>query len=385
MSSFRRKQLTARILVAKIKEIVLMQTRALLSHLFFLFLTSLFLAFFSQSVFSQNCNHWRIHDMNRPKPPVIDPGTASTQEKPGRPPSDAIVLFDGTDLSQWRGVDGGPAKWRVVNGYMETVRGAGYIHTVQNFGNCQLHIEWSAPLPARGKGQARGNSGVFLMGKYEVQVLDSYENETYADGQAAAIYGQYPPMVNASRPPGQWQTYDIIFHRPYFDKNGKLTRPARMTVFHNGILVQDNAVLLGPTLWLNRLPYQVHPPKLPLSLQDHGNPVRYRNIWIRELPDEDEPCGLPEKEISVSEKLLSQYVGEYQVRPGFILKVFREGEFLKMHLVAQQVVALYATSDTEFFSRVLDIRVVFRTNANGEVEGLDLYQGGNIMKAKKIK
>jgi hypothetical protein len=227
---------------------------------------------------------WKVHDKDRPQPSIIDPGTASIQDHPGRSPSDAIVLFDGKDLSQWRSQNGGPMKWRVVDGSMEIGQNAGDILTKQEFGDCQLHLEWATPDPASGEDQSRGNSGVYLMGLYELQVLDSYQNKTYPDGQAAAIYGQYPPLVNASRPPGQWQTYDIIFHGPRFDAKGKAVRPARMTVLHNGVLALDNVELTGPTAYMKRPPYQTHPEKLPLLLQDHGQPVRFRNIWIRELP-----------------------------------------------------------------------------------------------------
>jgi hypothetical protein len=228
---------------------------------------------------------WKIHDPNRPLPPVIDPGTASTQETPGRAPSDAVVLFDGKDLSRWADKDGKPAKWKVENGYAEVVAQSGYIYTRDSFGDCQLHVEFAEPSPGVGESQERGNSGVFLMGQYETQVLDSYQNKTYADGQAAAEYGQYPPLVNAARPPAQWQTYDIIFHRPHF-KDGKVTQPARVTVLHNGVLVQNNVELTGPTAHGERPPYKPGPDKLPLALQDHGDPVRYRNIWIRELHEE---------------------------------------------------------------------------------------------------
>ena len=226
---------------------------------------------------------WKIHDPNRPLPAVIDPGTSNTQDSPGRPPSDAVVLFDGKDLSKWAHKDGSPAKWKVENGIFEVVPKTGYIYTREAFGDCQLHVEFSEPSPAKGESQDRGNSGVFLQGLYETQVLDSYQSKTYADGQAAAIYGQYPPLVNASRPPGQWQSYDIVFHGPRFDKDGKLLRPARVTALHNGVLVQDNVELTGPTAHGERPPYKAHAEKLPLGLQDHGNPVRYRNVWIREL------------------------------------------------------------------------------------------------------
>jgi hypothetical protein len=228
---------------------------------------------------------WKPNDPDRPVPPVIEPGTASTQDAPGHPPSDAVVLFDGRDLSQWLGEDGQPAKWKVGDGYFEVVPKSGFIHTRQPVGDCQLHVEFAEPVPPVGEDQGRGNSGVFLMGLYEIQVLDSYHSKTYADGQASAVYAQFPPQVNASRPPGIWQTYDIIFHAPRFDKDGKLLRPARVTVLHNGVLVQDNVELSGPTGHHVRPPYTPTPEKLPLALQDHGNPVRFRNIWIRELAE----------------------------------------------------------------------------------------------------
>jgi hypothetical protein len=226
-----------------------------------------------------------IHDRERPLPAVVDSGTSSSQTTPGRPPSDATVLFDGRDLSKWQMRDGSPAKWKLGEGYFEVVPKTGQLRTRQAFGDCQLHVEFAEPDPPRGVDQDRGNSGVFLHDLYEVQVLDSYQSKTYADGQAAAIYGQFPPLVNATRPPGQWQSYDIVFHGPRFDAMGKLTRPARMTVLHNGVLVQDDVELSGPTAHQRRPPYVAGPEKLPLSLQDHDHRVRYRNIWIRELPD----------------------------------------------------------------------------------------------------
>jgi hypothetical protein len=222
-------------------------------------------------------HRWAVHDKSRPLPPVIVPG-----ELPSQPPSDAIVLFDGYDLSQWVSTKGdGPAQWKVENGYMEVVKKSGSLRTKRSFGDCQLHIEWATPTQTGGSSQKRGNSGIYLMGKYEVQVLDSYNNVTYADGQAAAVYGQNPPMVNACRPPGQWQTYDIIFRKPDF----KSLKPATITVLHNGVLVQDHWVIKGTTAHKARAKYTPHEDKLPIALQNHGDPVRYRNIWIRELPE----------------------------------------------------------------------------------------------------
>ena len=223
---------------------------------------------------------WEIHDRTRPLPVVVTPGT---EQSAGGAPSDAVVLFGGKDLSAWEAVKGGEAKWKVENGYFEVVPKTGAIRTRQGFGDCQLHVEWMSPDPPNGKDQDRGNSGVFFMSIYEVQVLDSYRSVTYADGQASAIYGQYPPLVNASRPPGEWQTYDIVFRAPRFEGDGKLLRPAHVTVFHNGVLVQDNTEIMGPTTHRSRPPYEAHGSKLPIQLQDHSHPVRFRNIWIREL------------------------------------------------------------------------------------------------------
>ena len=230
---------------------------------------------------------WRVHDINRPRPGVVTPGTASTQDDPGRPPSDAIVLFNGKDLSNWqaagRGEDQGKSvapEWKVANGYIETVPKTGSIFTKEKLGDMQLHIEWATPQNIRAASQGRGNSGVLIMGIYEIQVLDSYDNVSYADGQAAAIYGQYPPLVNASRKPGEWQSYDIIFEAPRF-KAGQLVKPAFATVFHNGVLVHHRQELMGPMRHKLVTKYEPHEAEGPLMLQSHGNPVRYRNIWAR--------------------------------------------------------------------------------------------------------
>jgi hypothetical protein len=200
---------------------------------------------------------------------------------PGPPPADAIVLFDGNDLSQWQSQSGGSPPWEVKDGVV-TVHGNGDIVTKQPFGDCQLHIEWATPAEVRGDGQGRGNSGVIFQGRYELQVLDSYQNKTYFNGQAGAVYSQYAPLVNVCRKPGEWQNYDVIFHAPRFDESGNLTKPGTMTVLQNGVLVQDHVEIKGPTAQ-NPTKYKAHPLKVPLDLQNHGNPVRYRNIWIREL------------------------------------------------------------------------------------------------------
>ena len=231
----------------------------------------------------------KVHETDTTKqalPPVVTPG-----EEAADAPSDAIVLFDGTAKSfeaNWTDTKGGPSKWKVVDGAMESVRRAGYVQSKEKFGSCQLHIEWASPSKVQGQGQGRGNSGVFLMGTYEIQVLDSYDNQTYADGSAGALYGRSKPLVNASRKPGEWQSYDIIFHQPKFDKEGKVVKRATFTVLHNGVLIQDHTILSGGTGWAGphaATDYKAHPDKMPLKMQDHGNPVRFRNIWIRELKD----------------------------------------------------------------------------------------------------
>jgi hypothetical protein len=232
---------------------------------------------------------WHVHDGDRPQPPVITPGTCSTQEVPGRAPSDAVVLFDGQDLSHWHDGKGGPANWTIEAGALVIKPGTGAITSRDEFGDCQLHLEFAAPVPPRGRDQGRGNSGVMFFGRYELQVLDSFQNRTYPDGQAAAIYGQYPPLVNASRAPGQWQTYDIIFTGPRFKANGSLESPAYVTMLYNGVLVHNHTPLMGPMVYRALARYAPHGPKGPILLQDHGDPVRFRNIWVRMIKDYDQP------------------------------------------------------------------------------------------------
>lgn len=216
-----------------------------------------------------------MHDKERPYPPVVTPGSCSHDTQVGKAPSDAIILFDGKDLSKWKNKN-----WIVANGAMKVNKGKQ--SSLDQFGSIQLHIEWATPDNTKSKSQGRGNSGVFLMGLYEIQILDSYDNQTYADGQAAAVYGQKPPAVNACKKPGEWQSYDIIFIAPIFE-NEKCIQPARVTVFHNGILVHHNVKIHGPTKHQKVTEYKAHGEKGPLVLQDHKNPVRYRNIWVRPL------------------------------------------------------------------------------------------------------
>jgi hypothetical protein len=231
----------------------------------------------------QHKSKWLVSDGLRPQPTVVTPG-----QKPGDPPSDAVVLFDGKDLSKWRCGDG-PARWKVEGGVAEMTP-TGSISTVETFGDMQFHLEWMAPSPPVGSDQGRGNSGIFFMERYEVQILDSYENKTYADGSAASIYAQHPPLVNACRKPGEWQTYDIIFRAPRF-KDGKVLESARVTMFHNGVLVHHNAEVFGSTVYRGLAQYQPHPASVSLQFQDHGDkqPVRFRNIWARHLDLTAEP------------------------------------------------------------------------------------------------
>jgi hypothetical protein len=231
----------------------------------------LFVALAVAAVTSCSIGQEYLSGIKWPKPPIVTPGKADAD-----PPSDAVILFDGQDLSAWEGGE----NWKIEDG-IAIVQG-GDITSKQSFGDCQVHIEWSAPMPATGEGQGRGNSGVFLMDRYEVQVLDSYENHTYFDGQASAIYKQTPPMVNAMRKPGEWNTYDIIWTAPKFKADGKLESPAYITVLHNGVLTLNHFELKGITPF-NEAPTYTQHGKAPIHLQDHGNPVRYRNIWAREL------------------------------------------------------------------------------------------------------
>jgi hypothetical protein len=224
-------------------------------------------------------SQYRVHDIDRPQPRIVTPGGH------GSPPSDAVVLFDGTNLSGWTSWKGDAPGWKVENGYMEVVARSGDIRTAQEFGDCQLHLEWAAPAEVKGDSQGRGNSGVFMMGRYEIQVLDCYDNPTYADGTASAIYGEFPPLVNPSRKPGEWQDYDIIWTAPRFSGE-QLATPPYLTMLFNGVLVHNHRALIGPTSHRKVVPWEAHPLVGPLRLQDHGNPMRFRNIWYRPLEAE---------------------------------------------------------------------------------------------------
>jgi hypothetical protein len=227
---------------------------------------------------------WHVHDGTRPQPRLVTPGAMAG---PAAAPSDAITLIgSGSDLAAWQANDGSPASWAMKDGVVET--GKGVIRTKQDFTDFQLHVEFATPDAVKGDGQGRGNSGVILLGAFEIQVLDSYQNQTYPDGQASAMYGQYPPLVNASRPPGAWQAYDIVFTAPRFAADGSVQKPAVATVFHNGVLVHHATPFWGPTTHRAIGKYAPTNAKGPITLQDHGNPIRYRNVWIRPLKPEDE-------------------------------------------------------------------------------------------------
>ena len=233
---------------------------------------------------------WRVHDINRPRPKLVTPAA-----RIGDPPSDAIVLFSGKDLSKWQssgkrenaGKLGAPG-WKIENGYMEVTRDSGDLITIEKFGDVQLHIEWAAPAVIESSSQLRGNSGVLLMSRYEIQVLDSWDNLTYADGGAGSIYGQTPPLVNAARRPGEWQSFDIVFEAPRFE-GGRLAKPAYFTVIHNGVLLHNRREVIGRMAHRIVGTYAPHEAEEPLGLQNHGNPVRYRNIWVRRLKGYDLP------------------------------------------------------------------------------------------------
>jgi hypothetical protein len=236
----------------------------------------------AQSTFAQNIDRSKgdpkLSEYYEPAAPVVTPGKTSAD-----PPSDAIVLFDGKDFSQWESERTQGIQWTIEGNAMVVKGGSGGIRTKKVFGDCQLHIEFRTPAEVKGDGQGRGNSGVYLMNRYELQVLDSYNNRTYVNGQAGSIYKQLPPLVNASRPPGEWQTYDVIFTAPRFYEDGRVKTQARVTVIHNGVLVQNDAVIWGGSEYIGAPVYKKHGDREPIYLQDHGNPTAFRNVWIREL------------------------------------------------------------------------------------------------------
>ena len=327
-------------------------------------------------------SRWLQHDITRPKPPVVDPvgGSAAAPA-----PKDAVSLVDGTNLrSAWRTPEGTPARWKVSDaGFMEVAPGTGPIETKGKFGDVQLHVEWASPSPPVGKGQDRGNSGIFLMGAYELQVIDSYQADTYADGQAGSLYGQYPPLANASRPPGEWQTYDIAFRRPRFDQDGKLLEPARFTVIYNGILIQNNEELWGGTNWLESAPYEAGSDRGPIELQDHGHKVRFRNIWLRELPERAAPPAdylAGRKVISLTAEVLDSLTGQYamgQKKDSKPVTISRgDGHLLFKMASRPHPLLMQPISPTEFVLPHADARFTFQRDDQGRVTGV-LFKVGD--------
>jgi len=306
---------------------------------------------------------WKTHDLKRPLPAVATPADQALTIKP---PSDADVLFDGTDLSKWRDSQGGKSKWKIDGKELVVEPKSGSIYTKKKYGDCQLHLEWLIPtgLKPKGRGQFQGNSGVYLMDAFEIQILDTHTNKTYADGMAGAIYGQYPPLVNATRAAGKWQSYDVVFHRPHFNEDGSIKSRARITVLHNGVLVQDNSEILGPTSWLKHLDYDKSHLKGSLALQDHRSPVRFRNIWIRELtvarPRPEKPYSEPKVDLSTEdvERLLGDY-GDF--------KITKSGEMLYCQLF-QVKMELVPLSKSEFSMKKCAGKLSFDFDEKGQVK-----------------
>jgi len=342
----------------------------------------LFLLFAETAAFGQLATGWKQHDMKRSLPAIVAP---SPNDKPGAPPADAIVLFDGSSLDAWTGPEGKPIQWVIKNGAMEPLSGGGYAYSTQSFGDIQLHIEWAAPAVVQGKSQGRGNSGVFLQSQFEVQILDSFDNPTYADGQAGSLYGQYPPLVNVSRKPGEWQSFDILFRAPSFKADGKLDEPARMTVLHNGVLVQDNVRPLGPTSWMQHHPYTDRGKKLPIGLQDHGNPVRFRNIWVRELPPQTieqpkEPYDPIQTELTESQ--IAALLGRYDRKGGGHYEVLRKDG--KLYFTqGGPLMEMIPHSTSEFGLRFTAGLITFEINSQGKSESLRFEMGGSTSNASR--
>jgi len=323
---------------------------------------------------SDLCAQWKICDMSRPKPTIVSIGEWGI-------PSDAGILFNGCGLSQWRNQkDGSEASWEVIDSCLVATEEWCDISTVRNFGDCQLHLEFMISTPVKGENNMRGNSGVVFMGKYEVQIMDSYRHETFADGQNAAIYSQYPPMVNASLPPDQWQSFDIIFTAPRFEPDGELLKPAIITMLHNGVLIHNNAELKGKSNWLGDIKYEKHPPKLPLVLQSHIQPIRFRNIWIRDMepvivnPYTHEAVN----EITLPPDTMKNYAGEYSwAKSSQLITVDDKGQYLKVVFPDNIVKELSAYGLDRFMAHDIDYWFEFTRDKTGNINGFEMNNGGN--------
>lgn len=328
---------------------------------------------------------WKIHDMNRPRPQTVEP---LAQTLPAPAPKNAIMLFDGKDFSHWVAKDSGDVKWKLENGYMEIVPGTGEIISKDKFGDMFLHVEWASPIDSARKGQDRGNSGIFFMHQYELQVLDSYNADTYADGQAGALYGQAPPRFNACTPPGEWNAYDITFRRPRFNADGSLLTPARISVIHNGILIQDNEEYKGPTSWLKYLPYKKHDDQMPIALQEHNCKVKYRNIWAVPLPELAMPAkGYGDKIISLQDTDLDKFVGVYQRpnTPATFTITKNNGSLFCDFYWRPGALELVPLSANSFAMKETAGVIDFTSDDKGNVTGLVFHLGGDDMPGTKTK
>ncbi|GAB5535573.1 MAG: hypothetical protein Rubg2KO_18220 [Rubricoccaceae bacterium] len=318
---------------------------------------------------------WRQHDMDRPQPPRVEPGD---------PPSDAVQLIT-PNLDAWEHADGSPARWEHDGDALVIAPGTGSIQTQQSFGDLQLHLEWQ-PAPSNRTGQDRSNSGLVLMdGRYEIQILDSWESTTYADGRAAAIYGQFPPLADATRPPSEWQTYDLFFRRPRLDDSGTVIEPARLTLLHNGVLVQNNEALVGTTIWLQSLPYDdPHPESGPIQLQDHGSPVRFRSLWVRPIPARPEPPpGTNElATVTLTDRQLDRLVGVYR-RPNDAYTIARRGDGLELSFPwrPEVVLPMLPLSPTRFHLAHTAGTVEFVLDDTGAPIELVFSMGGTTWRA----
>lgn len=336
---------------------------------------------------SSSAPDWRQHDLTRPQPPRVEPASGPAG---AAPPSDAVVLIgpDGSGLDAWESQGGGSAPWTVEDGALVVAPGTGGIQTTEDFGDVQLHVEWMPADEAEKDGQDRSNSGVFFIdNRYEVQILDSWDNPTYADGRAAAIYGQFPPLADATRPPGEWQSYDIFFRRPRFGDDGAVLEPARLTVLHNGVLVQNNEELPGMTMWLETIPYEAHPEAGPIGLQDHGSPVRFRNLWVRRLPERSlPPIGYGQVEaVRLTDAQYDRLVGTYDRGGGdqFVVERTAAGVGLSMPW-RPGVLRMIPTAPTTFEMANTAGRIDFDLGSDGEPTGLTFRMGGGVYPATRV-
>ncbi|MEM1053900.1 MAG: DUF1080 domain-containing protein [Bacteroidota bacterium] len=321
---------------------------------------------------------WRQHETERPQPPRVEPAEA---DLPVAPPSDAVVLIgpDGDPGEHWQSFSGDPIAWTVTDGALVVTPGTGPIQTRESFGDAQIHIEWKPAAEPEKTSQDRSNSGLFLVDeRYEVQILDNWENETYADGRAAAIYGQFPPLAAANRPPDAWQSYDVFFRMPRFADDGTVMEEARLTVLHNGVLVQNNEVLPGMTIWLESLPYEAHG-EGPISLQDHGSPAQFRNLWVRRLPEREAPPAdyALEEGIDLTDEQEARILGRYAREGGGTFVFERLGDGLGMSMPWRSgVLPLVPLSPTRLHLKNTNGVFDFEMDADGAVTALTFTMGG---------